>query len=92
MKLLVTGFGPFRTITENPSALLAASLCDDAVVLPVQYSKVEAFARDLAKNPPEQVLCLGLNAKAQDLRFELYAHNVVGAEKGSSGRQHSRTI
>lgn len=92
MKFLVTGFGPFRTITDNPSAQLARALCDEAVVLPVQYSKVEAFARELAKNPPERVLCLGLNAKAVDMRFELYAHNVIGREPGSSGRQHSRTV
>lgn len=91
MSLLVTGFGPFRDIVDNPSSALARELCAEAVVLPVRYPTVERFAKDLAKNPPSAVLCLGLNAKAKDLRFEVYAHNRIGGETGSSGRKHTRT-
>ena len=92
MNLLVTGFGPFRDVVDNPSARLAAGLPGNSEVLQVQYSKVEAFARSVRHREEDTILCLGLNARADALRFELYAHNKIGAERGHGSRGHSRTI
>lgn len=89
MRFMVTGFGPFRDVVDNPSFRLACALDQNAVQLPVQYGKVEAFARSVSA---ETILCLGLNARATELKFELYAHNQIGADKGHGSRQHSRTI
>jgi pyroglutamyl-peptidase len=92
MNLLVTGFGPFRDVIDNPSAKLANGLPGTTEVLPVQYGKVEAFARSVRSRSEDTILCLGLNAKADSLRFELYGHNQIGGEKGHGSRGHSRTI
>lgn len=92
MKLLVTGFGPFRDVVDNPSSRLAVELEGSSEVLPVQYGKVEAFSRSVREREEDTILCLGLNAKAEVLRFELYAHNRIGAEPGHGSRGHSRTI
>lgn len=92
MKLLTTGFGPFRNIVDNPSAILSNELPGETLVLPVQYGKVEAFARSVREIEADTILCLGLNAKADDLRFELYAHNQIGGEPGHGARRHTRSI
>ena len=92
MKLLVTGFGPFRNVTDNPSAKLAAALPGTTEVLTVQYGKVESFAKTVSAREEDIVVCLGLNARAETLKFELYAHNQIGAEKGHGSRAHRRTI
>ncbi|OWU65941.1 MAG: hypothetical protein CBB60_002105 [Armatimonadetes bacterium Cent15-Ar3] len=92
MNLLVTGFGPFRDITDNPSAQLASGLPGETAILTVQYGHVESFARSLRLRDESTILCLGLNARATELKFELYAHNQIGAERGFGSRVHSRTI
>lgn len=92
MNLLVTGFGPFRDITDNPSSRLAEALPGNTELLPVQYGKVEAFAISLRSRPEDTILCLGLNARATELKFEIYAHNQIGAERGFGSRRHARSI
>lgn len=91
MRILVTGFGPFRDVIHNPSSTLAEMLPGNTEVLPVQYGKVDAFARAIRHREEDTILCLGLNAKANVLRFELYAHNQIGAERGYRSRAHTRT-
>ncbi len=91
MNLLVTGFGPFRDITDNPSSRLAEALPGNTELLPVQYGKVEAFAISLRSRAEDTILCLGLNARATELKFEIYAHNQIGAERGFGSRRHTRT-
>ena len=90
--MLVTGFGPFRNIVENPSSVLAKELCDAAPEIKVTYPAVETFAKSLREVETGPILCLGLNAKLTEPNFELYTHNVIGGEAGSSGRKHTRTV
>jgi pyrrolidone-carboxylate peptidase len=90
--VLVTGFGAFRNHSENPSSILASQLSVDNVTLKVTYPLVESFAKQLGSTDHNRVLCLGLSAAATELKFELYSHNRIGSEKGSSGRQHKRTV
>ena len=87
--MLVTGFGPFRNHSENPSAILAVQLSSNSEILAVGYPTVERFAKNV---DAETILCLGLNAKLSAPIFELYAHNEIGLEPGSSGRKHTRTL
>ena len=89
--MLVTGFGPFRNHAENPSAELARQLSDHNCILTVTYPAVETFARSLKSIESDTILCLGLNARLEEPVFELYAHNKIGSEPGSSGRQHTRS-
>jgi pyrrolidone-carboxylate peptidase len=90
--MLVTGFGPFRNIVHNPSALLAEQLSDQFQILPVTYPAAETFAKSVREIDAEVILCLGLNARLDEPAFELYAHNHIGSEPGSSGRKHTRTV
>jgi pyrrolidone-carboxylate peptidase len=90
--MLVTGFGPFRNIVHNPSALLAEQLSDQFQILPVTYPAAETFAKSLRSVDADVILCLGLNARLDEPAFELYAHNHIGSEPGSSGRKHTRTV
>lgn len=92
MNFLVTGFGPFRDVVHNPSSRLAEALPGNTEILPVQYGKVEAFACSVRQRPEDTILCLGLNARATELRFELYAHNQIGAERGHGIRAHTRSV
>lgn len=87
--MLVTGFGAFRNITDNPSARLAEKIAQkhglSTEVLPVTFASVEEFVSRLKGQPQERILCLGLSANSERLKFELYAHNAVGEEPDASG-------
>lgn len=90
--MLVTGFGPFRKHADNPSAQLARHLSEGSRILTVTYPAVEAFAKSIKATESSTILCLGLNAGLDEPVFELYAHNKIGGEPGSSGRKHTRTV
>ncbi|MBL8049085.1 MAG: hypothetical protein JNJ45_10435 [Chthonomonas sp.] len=72
---VVTGFGPFGDVTENPSGILAQALSPDAVVLPVTYAAVDQFLADLS--PTECLLMIGVDATAKEQHLELIGHNQV---------------
>ncbi len=91
MNFLVTGFGPFRDVVHNPSSRLAEALPGNTEILSVQYGKVEAFARSVRQRQEDTILCLGQNSRSDSLRFELYAHNHIGTERGHGSRGHTRT-
>lgn len=79
MKLLVTGFGPFRDVTENPSALLAQDLAEafpevDSQVLEVSWEEVNAFATGDFRGY-DACLMLGISASAQTLLLEGVGRN-----------------
>lgn len=90
--MLITGFGPFRNFAVNPSGVVASALDPAAVILPVQYGKVELFVRSFKNQPPDRILSIGVAKQLSEPVFELYAHNVIGAEKGAGSRSHSRTV
>lgn len=81
MKILITGFGPFRDIAENPSGILAKSLSDswpgsECRVLEVSWEVVSDFARsDLSEW--DAVLSLGVSAKADKLLIEGVGRNTA---------------
>lgn len=69
MKVVVTGYGAFMGITDNPSANMAQKLSElgvkGAVVeyrrLDVTTEAVDAFVAELRRSPPDVVLSMGVS-------------------------------
>jgi len=76
---LITGFGPFGEVADNPSGELARTSGHENVVLPVSFRAVDEFIDSLVSNPPEVLLMLGVAAKRDSFSIELVARNLVGA-------------
>ncbi|MFZ5471420.1 MAG: hypothetical protein ACOZIN_18510 [Myxococcota bacterium] len=73
LRVMVTGYGPFMGIENNPSDALARQLAQmgarGAVVeyrrLDVTHSAVDQFVEELRRNPPDVVLSMGVSSRAQ---------------------------
>lgn len=90
MTLLVTGFGPFGDVGDNPSARAVEQLADrwtppgDArlvtEILPVSFNRATARVRELIdQHRPAVVLGVGLAAGRQRLGLERVAVNLADA-------------
>lgn len=75
---LVTGFGPFGQIQENPSSLLAAACACPHRILEVSFEAVDAFVAELAQNPPENLLLLGVHGATRSMSLEIFGRNQIG--------------
>ena len=88
---LLTGFGPFLDVEENPSGLLAEAIGRDAppgldieaAVLPVSYKGVGAKLRELLdEEEREPALILGMGVHAgSSFRLESRASAVLSSSK-----------
>ena len=85
MSVLVTGFGPFGEVTDNASAHLAEASSYPFKVIEVAYAALDAFMEKLAKNPPDELLLLGVDINAKKMRLETVAHNHIGPKKDVRG-------
>jgi hypothetical protein len=74
MKVVVTGYGAFMGITDNPSANMAQKLTEQGVKgaiveyrrLDVTTEAVDGFIAEMRKNPPDVILSMGVSSwKAQ---------------------------
>lgn len=82
LRVVVTGYGAFMGITDNPSANMAQKLSElgvkGAVVeyqrLDVNHGAVDSFIRDMKKNPPDVILSMGV---APDSQVEEQPENKV---------------
>ncbi len=86
-RVLLTGFGPFPGVTENPSAWLAETLAErtpslgldcelHALVLPTEWEAVAALAPHLYETlQPDVMIHFGLSERARSFRIERSAHN-----------------
>jgi len=83
--IIVTGFGPFGTTAENPSAWLAERSGVQHSVIPVTFAAVEAELETLAQYNWDILLMLGLASKSPTLRFETVAHNHIGPGADMAG-------
>lgn len=89
-RTLITGFGPFADVKENPSSQLASCFNRDHAVLEVSYNYVYEFWDALVKDGQyDTIICLGYSAKAPRLRLELFARNKVGQTKDVRGETWS---
>ena len=103
-KILVTGFGPFPGMPDNPSAALVTKLAQpriarafnlEARILPTEFAAAgAALAKAIAEVKPDIVVCFGVAAKTDTIRVERAAWNVVDPQMPDArGHRHkSRTV
>ncbi len=88
VKLLITGFEPYGTLAENPSATIAQELARRAAerpdvyaglrvaILPTEFARAErAIGELLQTDVPDVLLALGVAPRAEGLRIERTARN-----------------
>jgi pyroglutamyl-peptidase len=95
-RVLLTGFGPFPGVAENPSGWLAETLavCASggdwdlhAHVLPTEWKAVAALAPLLHERlQPDLMIHFGVSPRAKGLRIERSAHNRAASRADASGR------
>ena len=86
-QILLTGFGPFPGVIDNPSARLVEALADDdqlenleitAKVLPTEWSAVERLIPDLLQSlQPHVTIHFGVSRQARSIRIERSAYNRI---------------
>jgi len=99
-RVLLTGFGPFPGVPENPSGWLAETLaarnaahdCERndcelySRVLPTEWEAVATLTPRLhADLQPHVMIHFGVSARAKTLRIERSAHNHAGARVDACG-------
>lgn len=78
MRILVTGFGPFGAVTDNPSGRLAETSGRPFRVLEVAYEAADAFLEALDPESFDILLMLGVATDRSSLTPELFARNSRG--------------
>ncbi|MGK2921300.1 MAG: hypothetical protein ACSLE4_00690 [Methyloceanibacter sp.] len=102
-RVLLTGFGPFPGVPENPSGWQAETLAvttrghgwePHGAVLPTEWAAVAALAPRLqAELQPLVTIHFGVSARATGLRLERTAHNRAEPRADACGvKPDSRTI
>ncbi len=76
-RTLVTGFGPFGEVKQNPSSFLAENCGRPFELLEVSYEAVVDFFGSLDRQRFDSLVLLGVNAKAKRMEIELVARNVI---------------
>lgn len=91
LRVVVTGYGRFMGIENNPSAAMAQRLAEAGVPgaiveyrrLPVTHAGVDAFIAEMQKNPPDVILSMGVGGASQ---VEERPENVVGGGEDGEGK------
>jgi pyroglutamyl-peptidase len=101
-RMLITGFGPFPGVTENPSAWLAKTLAAHlsarakavdvrAAVFPTEWEHVRDHAPPLLERlSPDIVLQFGVSRRAQGFVVERSAHNTCMDRDDATGSRPSK--
>lgn len=84
-RTLVTGFGPFGAITENPSAKLAEESGRPHRVLEVAFEAADEFLASLDPSTFDRLILIGVAAGRQHITPEVYARNQIGRVKDVQG-------
>lgn len=84
-RTLVTGFGVFSGVSENPSTFLAENSGRNHELLEVSYRGVRDFLNRLNPDSFDRLLLLGVNAYATKCRVELFARNLIGGQPDVRG-------
>lgn len=100
VQLLVTGFGPFPGVRDNPSERLVGRLATDpglrrcsqfdmrTAVFPTEWQSVKARApKLLTMHDPDVILHFGLHERASGFRLEQRARNHMGMLPDACGRR-----
>lgn len=91
LRVVVTGYGAFMGITNNPSAAMAQRLAEagmrGAIIeyrrLDVTHGGVDRFMDEMKRNPPDVILSMGVGGISQ---VEERPENVVSAGEDGEGR------
>jgi pyroglutamyl-peptidase len=84
-RLFVTGFGPFGTVTANPSQLLAESYDGPKQILDVSFAAVDDFVREIDQSSFDTLLLIGVASGRDRLTPEFFARNSIGKTKDVCG-------
>jgi pyroglutamyl-peptidase len=94
-RVLITGFGPFPGVKENPSAWLAEALAEHgppefdaelhARVLPTEWRAAELMPGLYASLQPHVMIHFGVDRRAKALRIERFAHNRTARRADAAG-------
>jgi pyrrolidone-carboxylate peptidase len=84
--MFVTGFGPFGSITDNPSSMLAEISGRPFHVLTVSFRAVDEFLEGLDPSF-DSLLLIGVAAGADSFRVETVARNEIGPAPDVEGEQ-----
>ncbi|MEQ1935551.1 MAG: hypothetical protein ABL962_16960 [Fimbriimonadaceae bacterium] len=79
MKWLVTGYGPFESVVENVTGLVAPKLGHRFEILEVAYEVVDEFIAGLEPDSFDAWLALGHAKDATKIRVETLGRNVIGS-------------
>ena len=90
MTLLLTGFGPFPGVKDNPTAAIAKTLNNtrisamriESIILPVAISSAFQDSEIACRDDTNAVVCLGVSTKIDKLHLESYAYNQFDSKKG----------
>ena len=85
-RVLLTGFGPFPGVADNPSAWLAETLAQrppprdvdaefHARVLPTAWQAAQSMPRLYDELQPHVMIHFGVSQRAKTFRIERFAHN-----------------
>lgn len=91
-RTLVTGFGPFLDVVDNPSRHLAEATGRSCQVLEVSYDAVEDFIFHLDPSTFDRLLLIGVAPSRTHVCAELFARNVYGGVADVEGRGRSGSI
>ena len=102
-RVLITGFGPFPGVPENPSGWLAESLVEQwlsvepernlhARVLPTEWEATALIPRLCETLQPDVMIHFGVCLQAKGFRIEHSAHNRVTARLDARGALPSSPV
>lgn len=100
-RVLITGFGPFPGVAENPSARLAETLAAEAAppdcmlyraVFPTEWNAVASRAAYFHQAiRPRLMIHFGIQIEATGIQLESRAHNRVESRADAGGAHPGRT-
>jgi pyroglutamyl-peptidase len=100
-RVLVTGFGPFPGVAENPSAWLAETLAAEppnldaefhARVVPTAWHAALLMPRLYDSLQPHVMIHFGVSQRARSFRIERFAHNRAALRRDAEGALPSRPV
>lgn len=76
--LLVTGFGPFGSVAENPSGWLAEHSGHPYRLIEVSFAATDEFVTEAPSLGYERFLLMGVSGGAERFHLETVARNEIG--------------
>jgi pyroglutamyl-peptidase len=100
-RVLLTGFGPFPGVADNPSAWLAETLAQRAAfevdaelharVVPTAWQAALLMPRLYEELQPQMMIHFGVSQRAKTFRIERSAHNCAARRADAHGLMPSAT-